>query len=791
MHTFGPKRVVRLLSGTAIGIIAMSTSAAFAQSEEPQPEVRGQGEIVVIGITKQEATLRETPVAITAFNSKQIEDAGIEDIADVSSFTPGFNIRGSGNNPTALVLSMRGQVQNDNLATLEPSVGVYLDDVYIARAYGLNANLVDMQSVQVLKGPQGTLFGRNTSAGAVLLQTADPEFGELSGKVSGTYGRFDQIEGTAVLNVGLGDNVALRGAIFYGERGNYQRDIISGEGYGERQTINGRVKASVNVTPNLNLLVSGEWYDNDIKGPARRNQLFFFPGVGADVAAQFRSDTGGDPDLVGITSLAGFPQAPDSLFAGRDGTLFNELDTETYIAKLTLDTGFGEAKLIASYRNISGINLIDLDGSPFPGHFTGGIQDLDQYSVEAQLTGSVADGLLDFATGMTYFKESGVDVSRSATISNVNVWSGFNGDIDNDSLGIYAQTTVHASDRLRINAGIRYSVDDKGVTAQSAVFPLNNTTTPAVCLPSSFNIGIVLGGGTLTPEDCNRSRKDSFDNVSYTIGVDFDLTDDILVYAKQSTGYRSGAQQLRTLTLTDTSPAQPENVSEQEIGFKTQFGPAYFNIAGFHNKVSDAQRSVILNVGGVNQTILENANTETWGLEADITVEVADGLDIFASGSILDVDYTSYDGFIVVGGALTPTDKSGSRFVGIVKEQFTIGASYERDLGSVGLGLNVNYAWQGKFNQDAAVEADFLRNGVPAALVQDYIDATTTPSLGLLNARASLTFGPEDNFEIAVWGQNILDDRVNLYTLYLGGLNYVSSAFNEPATYGVTATARF
>lgn len=781
------KRFARLMVSAAAGAIAISAAPAFAQSADDESEERN--EIVVVGITKQNAALQDTPIAVTAFDAETLAETGIEQVSDVSNFTPGFNIRGAGNNPTALILSMRGQVQNDSIASLEPSVGSYLDEVYIARAYGLNSNLVDMESVQVLKGPQGTLFGRNTSAGAVLLKTADPEFGEISGTVSATYGRFDQIEGSAVLNLGIGENVAIRGAVFYGERDDYQTDIYTGDQYGSRETLNGRVKASVNITPNLNLLVSAEWFDSDINGPARKNRLFYLPSIPADVAAQFRADAGSDVDRVGVTPISQFPQAPDSSLAGKP-VLFNDVTTETYIGKLTLDTFFGEVKLIGSYRNVEGLNNIDLDGSPFPGHFTSGTQDLDQYSLELQATGSMANGLIDFAAGMTYFNESGFDQSRSATIQSLVTWSGFRGTIDNDSLGIYLQTSVHASDRLRINGGVRYSRDDKGIVTQSAVYPLNGTT-PAVCLPTSFNIGIVLGGGTLTPDDCNRSRKDSWDNVSYTIGFDYDLTDDILLYAKQSTGYRAGAQQLRSLTLFDTAPAEPEKVSEQEVGVKAQLGAATFNIAGFHNKVTDAQRSVILNVGGLSQTILENADTEAWGVEADLSVDLTDGFSIYASGSLLDLKYTKYDGFLAIGGVLTPTDKSDYKFNGIAEEQFTVGANYSAYLSGATVDLNVNYAWQSEIEQNGAPASEFIRNGVPQNLVQDYLDATVSSSLGLLNARAAVSFGPEENYEIAVWGRNILDDRSALYTLYLGGLNYVGSYYNDPATYGVTATVKF
>lgn len=779
----------RILAAASLAAIALSSTSAYAQQApaetEPAETKYDDEAIVVIGITKQASNIQDTPVTITAFTGENLEQQGITDVASVASFTPGFNIRAGGNNPTALNFGMRGQIQNDTLATLEPSVGVYLDEMYIARAYGLNTELIDMQSVQVLKGPQGTLFGRNTSAGAVLLQTNDPVMGEFSGSLRGTYGRFDQREGTAILNVPLGDRVAVRGALFYGKRDDYQRDVRRDVGYGGRETWNGRLKISADITENLNLLLSGEWYDSDINGPARQNLLFLLGGN--DVSAGDRALTGGDPDKVAITNPATYPGSPAS-------DLFNRVKTQTYSAKLSLDTFFGQAKFIGGYRRIKGNNLIDLDGASFPGHFTQGIQDLEQYSAEVQFTGQAFNDVVDFASGITYFKEKGTDVSRSST-NGASAWSGFSGGINNDSFGLYTQLSIHATDKLSINVGGRYSLDDKSVVTQSAVYP-NNGDLPQVCLPTSFMIGksrTPAGDGTLLPEDCNRGRSDTFSHFSYTIGADYKVTDDILLYAKYSNGYRSGAQQLRSLTLFDSTPAAPEIVDEQEIGAKFQFldRRATFNIAGFHNKVKGAQRSVILSISGVQQTILENADTETWGVEADASFEIVDGLNIFASGSIIDPKYTRYDGFIAVGGVLTPFDKSDSRFVAVVKNQFAVGANYSGDLGFGRLDLSASYTWQDKMNQTQETAADFIRNGIPANQVQNFIDATTSPSLGITNARAALAFGPDDNYEIAVWGRNIFDERTPFYTLYLGGLNYVSAAWNDPATYGVTATVRF
>ncbi len=786
-RNFGAGKFARCASIGAIATAALSMPAYAQDSGDAEvQDTVDPNVILVIGVTRQAQDIQEVPTTITAFSSEDLVEQGIVSTSDIASFTPGFNIRASGNNPTAFNLSMRGQIQVDNIATLEPSVGTYIDDMYIGRAYGLNTNLLDIQSVQVLKGPQGTLFGRNTSAGAVVIETVQPQFDEISGMVRGTYGRFDQREAEAVINLGF-DDFAIRGGFFYGARDNYQTDVASGVGYGERETINGRIRVAWRPADPLTITLSGEWYDSDINGPGRQN-LFLNVG-GGDPAAAERAVQNTDRDFVGVSDVTTFPGAPAQ-------GLFNDMETQTYMLTAQLETSFGEVKFIGGYRNIVGANLVDLDGSAFPAHFTQGFQDLDQLSAELRATGTGFDDLIDFAVGFIYFKENGNDQSRSSLFASPS-WSNFNGFINNDSFGLYGQANVHVTDRLSFTGGLRYSIDDKGVTVQSAVNPFNGPT-PVVCLPTSFNFPPSV------PEDCARGRSDTFTNLSYTFGVDFQATDDILLYAKQSRGYRSGVQQLRSLSLTDTTPAQPEIVNEQEIGIKTQFwdGRATFNVAGFHNRVSNAQRSPVFTVNGQSQTIIESAGTETWGIEADISVEVADGFHIFASGSLIDPRYTSYNGFGVVGAAgmqqLVAVDKSDNAFIGIVNEQFTVGASYEADLGIGRFNANVVYAWQGEYTNADTRPALFTADpttvpgglGLTQAQAAQLQDALLTNSLGLLNARASLSFGPQDNYEIAVWGRNILGDREPLYTLLLSNV-YVGSSFNEPSSYGLTFTARF
>ncbi|WP_374526914.1 TonB-dependent receptor [Novosphingobium sp.] len=794
MQTTNSRIVARMLCGVAAAAIAFAASPAFAQNADENSD---DGVITVIGITKQAANVQDTPSAITAFSGDQLEQQGVRDVKEVAKFTPGFTIRDAGNNPTAFSLAIRGQIQNDNIATLDPSVGVYLDDVYIARAYGLNANLLDVESAQVLKGPQGTLFGRNTSAGAVLLKTVDPKFGDNSGQVQLTYGRFNEHSMTGIINVG-GDKVALRGALFYTRRDGYQTDVHTGLKWGKTRTVNGRVKLAVKPVDNVTVLLSGEIWDAAIDGRVNQNQYFNLGGTGFDPAAADRALFGGDPDKVAVTDPAAIP---GTALRGPN----TNVKTQTYIGKVTIDTGFGEVKWINAYRKVKGNSLIDLDGASSVAfyHYTEALNDLKQYSSELQVTGKAMNDKLSFAMGVTYLKETGYDTSHSNAPNPPPgpsaIWTQFRGDIDNKSVGIYGQASYAVTDKLNITAGLRWSHDIKGVTVQSAVIPLNNPAAAVACLPLAMT-GDNNGDGKFSISDCNRSREDTWSNLSYTVGFDYKVTEDVMLYAKQSRGYRAGAQQLRSLTLTDTNPAQPEIVNEQEVGLKTEFldKRVRFNISGYHTTVKNAQRSVILNVGGTSRTVLENADTENWGFEADANIRVADGLNLFAGYAHTKPKYTKYNGFVVAGGVLTSFDKSGQKFGSIVNDQFSVGMNYNRDLGFARFGFNASYAWQGDMYQVGdpvsvlTLSSALGGGGLPNATeANKLIEAGKTPAYGITNMRASLAFGPDDNYEIAIWGRNVFDVRAKQYILWLGGFNYVGANWNDPATYGVSLTAKF
>lgn len=747
--------------GLLVGVSMMAMAAASPAAAQAAAEAATRLDEVVVTARKVEENLQEVPVSVTVLSGRQLEQQGAVNVSDIAQFTPGFTTRESPSNPTAFVLSIRGQVQTDILATLEPSVGVYLDGVYVARAYGLNTEMLDLQSVQVLKGPQGTLFGRNTTGGAVLLQTAAPVLGETSGSVHGSYGRFNERVGSAVVNVPVGDSLAVRGAFRFDKRDGYVENTNSAARYNDRDSIQGRLKVLWEPTEGVSLLLGGEWYDGETNGPVRFNRFAgptwaAVPGIAAEQAGYLADEDTARPSIVPYTKV----------------------QTQTYTGTLSVDVGVGELKWINGYRKVSTDNAVDLDGAFFNRHVTLGAVTLKQWSTELQLTGDVLDGAIDYAVGATYFHEEGLDASRSQA-NGAPTWTAFAGEIDNDSVGIYGQAGWHVTDKLTVTGGLRYSEDEKQIETLSAVF-LNNVLRVA-CLPT-----------TVSPTTgCLRGRSDKFDAISYTAGVDYRLSDDVMVYAKTSRGYRSGAQQLRTLTLFDSEPAQPETVHEHEVGLKSEFleRRLRLNAAAYYNRINGAQRSTLQAIGGVAQTLLENANIRNYGVEADVTFLVTPELTLTAAGSLNDPKYRSYIGYI---NGVPGVDKSSARFDAVPKKQFTLAANYERDLGEMRLAANVSWSWVGKTALSSESFETLTGSGYSAANANLIIAATEKPAAGLVNARVALRFGEDDRYEAALWGRNILNERYTAASLFVGGANdYVSSLRNDPATYGVSATVRF
>lgn len=809
------------VSALAMGIASLPGSA-LAQAA---PAADTGLDTIVVTARKVSENLQDVPVAVTVLSGADLQARNIERIENIAAFTPGLSIRQAQSSPSAINITLRGQVQGDILATLDPSVGTYVDGVYWARAYGLNGGFLDVSSVQVLKGPQGTLFGRNTTGGALLINSNDPELGRFAGNISVGYGRFNEFEATAVSNIAIGDKVAIRLAGKRTSRNGYttnsvpagtatalaagtpvQRAPFAGNPNGvkldERDRWQFRGKLLIQPTDTLSLIFSGEYFDMNEVTPSREIVLATNTYAAANTTYNTASTaslfagilSGGPPPTSGANAAASTALglaalntqtaffAANPYLTSNNEVGFTRARTHTYNFIGALDTSFGQIKLLAGIRDIKTFAQLDLEGSSFPIHYTEGNQSLKQESGELQITGKAFNNAVDFAVGAFVFHESGFDTSISITVPALNgTTSHFGGIINNDSIGAYGQATWHITDRLAFTGGLRYSVDDKGLESRN-----NNYVRATGATICSLQGGtLFLGGEVISPVGCAINRRDSFSGVSYTAGLDYKVTDDILIYAKTAKGFRSGGQNLRAPNASAFLPFQPEIAYSYEIGFKSEFFDrrVRLNMAAYTTDVNNIQRTTLISVPPIppstvagTATILSNAGKARFrGVEAELTALVFPGFTISASGALVDPKYVSF--------ADLSGDRSFERFTGVAKQQFALGADYKGNLSdSVKVALHVDYTWRSSI---ATSEYNFVANPQNAAIIA----ATTAPALGEVGARAGITFN--DNYEIAVYGRNLTNNRSYVQNLLVAPLGYITGIRNQPATYGLTASVKF
>lgn len=819
MGKFDTNGRAALLRTVAAGAMLLAPVTAFAQAPAEARADEERLEVIVVQARKVSENLQEVPVAVTAFSGDDLVRQNFQQLDNLGNFTPGLRMAGGAASPSAAVITLRGQVQTDILAALDPSVGTYVDGVYWARSYGLNANLLDVDSVQVLKGPQGTLFGRNTTGGAILINSRNPDMNDFGATLSASYGRFNEFEATGVVNLPIiTDKIALRLAATRITRDGYSTNIapatattqlsgatflpnrphtgsLNGEKYDSRKRWNLRGKLAVRPTETLELLFSAEVFDSDETAASRF--LSYVPPkfVGTtrsnyDIGNNASILTGrlnGSPTATaaaaGFTALNG---VIGTLAADPDTVSLNEapsnaVHTTTLGFTGSLDVPWGQAKLIAAYRRVKSDSVLDVDGSPYPLYATGNVQDLKQYSGELQTTGKAFDGSLDFALGLFYFHEQGSDDYTARILSGLlPVYQNSSGFIDNDGMGIYGQGTWHITDALGFTGGIRYSVDDKGLQSRNADYVIASGLTSCKLVA----VAPFAGAEDPSPDACLLTAHNSFSGVSYTLGLDYKLGEDTLLYVKTAKGFRAGGHNFRARSRVDFVSFKPERAQSYEAGLKAEFldRRVRLNLAGYITDVEDIQRTAIVSVPPVPpatvssvSTIMGNAGTARLkGFEAELAVRPMSGLTL--SGSVGHVT-PSYVKFSDSTG-----DRRQERFAQVSKWQYALGADYSTNLTSeVELSLHADYTWRGK-----TASADYYYEGNPdnAAIVA----ATTLPAMGLLGARVTVAYG---NYELALWGRNLTNNRDFNGALAVFPLGFVGAWRQEPVTYGMTAKVKF
>jgi len=790
-----------LLSGVAL---AAPVSAQTAAPEDEATETSGGIQEIIVTARKTAENLQTTPVAVSALTGGDLEKQQIVGVAQLQTTTPNLTVSSAVAQPGSATLFIRGQGSSDGLVAIDQAVGAYLNGVYLARSTGGNFDMIDAQRVEVLRGPQGTLFGRNTTGGAINIITNEPD-GEFGGSIRADYGNYDTRLFRGILNLPIkGDEFGVRLAYQHREHGGYGKNLAFGNELDDANSEYFRFTAKIEPAESdlkILMIVDASDFKNggELVGlrslaataPTRSLLVDGCNGVGP---------TAGLQPLCSPAARGPIEQylynGPGSITSFRN--VYHNLDaygnSESRGVAGIVEYEFSDAARIKSttaWRRVLLDAQSDNDGTPyqFSGGFDGSFSnriDQKQFTQELQLSGTV--GPVDYILGGFYFVENASDVSRSGSLFPLNTLIGFNdGQVRNRSIAGFGQLIYRITDTLRLTGGLRYTEDKRGLVSrnrnQSAITGVQTSGLPAS----------VLDGDPNDPFRATFSR--TYDYWSWLGSIDYQPTDDLFFYAKVSRSQRSGGFNTRiTAAVAPPISFRPEEITDYEIGAKIDLldRRVRFNLAAFYDNVTDVQRNIIGVVGTTLISGVDNAaKARIQGIEAELTVAPVDGLTLRGNFGMTDAKYKRFINSIDLA------DYSDSKFPYTPKYTWSVSGDYDYPVGDVGsLKLHADYGWRSTQYATALALGAQQRVGLSQAEIdagnKALQDTARIGSYGILNARIGFQLANPD-LEIAVYVQNATRKKyiTRLLSLEATPFGLTSYVPGDPRTYGVSATYKF
>jgi iron complex outermembrane recepter protein len=779
---------------TLIAGIAFSVFAAPAFAQDSQEAVaasssdqEGTGlQDIIVTARRRAENVQSVPVAVIVASGEELTRRGITSLADLGRIAPSLGTQGSSGRTLTPALGIRGQRFNDTLIGSDPAVAIYSDEVVLTPSQGSNLGLYDLQSVQVLKGPQGTLFGRNTTGGALLFTTNKPT-DTLSGALTARVGNYGTFGLTGFLNLPLTDTLRVRVAGNYDRHDGYSK-VIAGPRAGaelndlDAKSVRGIVDWEPSSTFKNTLIVS---VDSAYTGGAAN----VLTGVNAASAVGFYNN-----DVIGnIFSALARQQARSPYELEGDQPNFERVRALMVSNITTLDLGDVTLKNIFGYRRLKYDLAYEGDDAPFPLFAVGPSSPTrtKQYSEELQLSGTAFGGRTKWVVGGYYYLLDGSDLSGTTVYTAINPNSPlFSGGLArNESFSAYLQQTSEIFPRLSLTTGIRYSVDRREGT--SIAYNLPTAVNANQCNEFDAN------GNRLPQSACFQTVSTSFAKPTWTISLDYKLGENQLIYLATRRGYRSGGFNLRGTSPTELRPFRPEIVTDGEVGFKLDTRPFGMslrtNFAAYFQKYKDIQKVTSVNTpAGVSSSIFNAASAEIFGLEFESTLVPVRGLNIQLAYSYTRPKYTSF--------TTAQGDFKDNGFAYISTHQFTGAVTYTFQptptFGDVS--LHVDYSYQSGFHttdlfqSGAQVRRSLNLSPAAAALVPDELPGEYIKGYGLFNARIDWMNIAGSKFSAAVFARNLFDKRTPNGGLSLyESVGLIFNTYTDPRIVGLEASYRF
>ncbi|WP_374595358.1 TonB-dependent receptor [Sphingosinicella sp.] len=738
--------MLRHCRGVSLLALAAGFSALLADPVQAAPDAANDEHFGIEEITvtarKREEKLQDTPVSIVVLSGEDIARRQIVSLADVGQHAPNVQFHASGvggrNSGQAFI---RGVGQSDYLLTTDPGIGVYVDGVYLARSMGSIFDLVDIERIEVLRGPQGTLYGKNTIGGAINIVSTKPSLTEASGMVEGRVGRFSRLDVKAKAEVPLiADKLAAKVALSTRDAEGFGTRLLTGEEQGSENSA--AVQASL------------RWKaDEDVEV-----MLSFDKTRVRETFSQVHLEEISEAPLVGLYNM--FVAPYDASYITENpyesyATGGNRNDLDVWGVNGTLEWSFGNTTLksITAYRHLKSVFETDPDGSPLTIVDERDDNRQRQFTQELQLSGTSFDDRLKWVVGAYYLHENargaidvliypellpviGLDISRRIEAKQIT-----------RSTSLYGQASYALADGLNATLGLRYTHEKKRYDT-------------LLYLPFS---DVYLIDPTRRSQDWN--------SVSPRFGLDYRLTPEVMVYASAASGFKSGGFNGRSSTANEVQPYVPEKLWSYELGLKSDWldNRLRINLAGFYNDYRDIQFMLsTADEDGVQVVVVQNAaKARVMGAELEVTAAPAPRLLLSASAGLIDAEFTD----VAAGAAIT----TASHFASTPKFSSSVSAEYGVPLGDWGtLTLRGDYNYRSRIYYEV--------NNLPAVTQNGY---------GLLNLQATLEPG-DGRYALTLAMTNVTDKRYKSTAVStLDSLGFASAQYGRPREWSLTTRVRF
>jgi iron complex outermembrane receptor protein len=741
------------LATATLGVTG-NISAQQASSSAKASDASGLEEIIVSARRRGEESLQSVPLAVSAFSDETLRDAGIVDLSQIAGRAPSFTFQEQIGNQQELVIRGIGTLRLTGSAA-EPSVGTFIDEVYVGRRGTATPPIFDLERVEVVRGPQGTLYGKNVVGGAINLITAKPKR-EFGGRASVSYGQYDVYGGRdlwgydAYITGPIGETTAGRIAIYGQGNDPYSENVLLNKGLDKNEAFAMRGSLLFEPSEALTASVSADFAKTKSTGQSRRAEDDpTIPGLGAVLTGGYLTDNPRDSEspwdqyenrqIVGLT--------------GRVDYQFDNGNTLTYLASLRDGDFKGQFSLVGT---TSPPSLTDAACGQHE-EYSGLTQDLR--------LSSPAEGALRWIAGLYFLREDTdlVDNCFANTFLSF-LGPGSVGDILDGELlynqenvtrswAVYGEAEYDLIDNLTLTVGGRFTWDDKSYRNKSD------------CLDYGAGVDFIFCVAPLGAETWDIRTGQEWNEFTPKVSLDWHVTDAAMLYASAAKGFKGGGWQGKPGTRAAALASyDPETAWTYEVGAKTQWaaGRVRANVALFYTDFKDLQVEQ-LDDTGLTLIIDNAASAEIKGVELELTVRPIEPIEFWLSGSYIDSEYKE---FVDASG----NDLSGNSLARTPKYMLNTGIEASTPIAdALHLRGRVEYQWQ-----------DDMPWGVENTIYED--------AYGLLNAR--LGVGSESGrWEVALYGKNLTDELYHVDAIPFLGDVFVRYA--PPRSYGVQLVTTF